>query len=463
MADVMSSAEWMKLTYGGRTSIRSGALKRLDAALAAYEKAPNPVQMEALRKALVAWMSEKGSDWKNSIRNGKNAVDTLYRQVTGLAPGAAADSAGLQAMKDEAHQVMLLIFRGAQITWKNEFRGKLNWNLVKPFHLSTKKPLNGDSAPALAVKQYVTSGANNKVGIALNTGGVAIASSTINSLRTGGNAGGGATGSLITKLVGQVVPPGAQVEVLNAVRILVPTFHAQFAAAVMPLAGILTAAAGTLWNTGTALHKQYGVVQTRMHRDRSLAGVEARHAINALVRILERERNADIYSASVSVAELGGKIAGLAIDGGTASNTAIGLAANIAKLLNIVRIVYRDVSEKNAANRLMASGKVTIEIFEVSPLVGCYLVCCLPTSALMALIFERFGERGWMDVAERTNAHHLEPLRAKARDVIHSHRFEIRSLSRFPGMLKANDAELKRMAENVGKSKYVGFGSAAVA
>jgi hypothetical protein len=30
-------------------------------------------------------------------------------------------------------------------------------------------------------------------------------------------------------------------------------------------------------------------------------------------------------------------------------------------------------------------------------------------------------------------------------------------------MLKANDAELKRMAENVGKSKYVGLGSAAVA
>lgn len=462
MPDVMSSKEWMKATYGGVTTMRSASLKRLDAALLAYEKAPNnPATMDALRKALIAWMAEKGNDWKSSVRNKSQAVETLYRQVTGL--GAAPMDAGLQAMKDEAHQVMLLIFRGAQITWKNEFRGKLSWNLIKPFHLSTSKPLNGDNALALGVKQYATSASTNKFGTALNTAGVGIAASTLNSVRQGGGTGGGATGHLITKLVGQIVPAHAQVEVLNAVRILVPNFHAQFAAAVMPLAGVLVAAGGVLWNTGGALHKQYGVVQAREHRDYSLAGVEAKNAINALIRILERERNADIYGATVSVAELGGKIAGLAIDGGTTSNTAIGLAANIAKLLNIVRIVYRDVKEKNAANRMMASGKVTIEIFEISPLVGCYLVCCLPTSALMGLIFERFGERGWMDVAERTNAQHLEPLREKARKVIKAHRFEIRSLSRFPGMLTANEAELKRMAENVGKSKYVGFGSAAVA
>jgi hypothetical protein len=403
----------------------------------------------------MAWIGEKGSDWKTSVRNGKNAVDTLHRQVMGLAPRPAVDAAGLQAMKDEAHQVMLLIFRGAQLTWKSEFRGKLSWSLVNPFSLN--------SAVVLSGKQYITSGASNKIGIAANAAGAGVAIKTLHSISTGGGAGGGATGKMITKLVTQIVPPGAQVEVLAAVRMLVPSFHAQFAAAVMPLTGVLMAAGGTIWNTGGALHKQYGVVQTRMHRDHSLAGVEAHNAIEALIRILERERNADIYNATVSITELGGKIAGLAIDGGTASNTAIGLAANIAKLLNIVRIVYRDISEKNAANKMMREGKVGIEIFEVSPIVGCYLVCCLPTSALMGLIFERFGERGWMDVAERTNARHLEPLRAKARAVIKKSRFEIRTLSRFPGMLEVNDDELKRMAANVGKSGYAGFGSAAVA
>ncbi len=454
MADVMSHKEWMKLTDGGFTSVRSGSLKRVDAALLDYHKALDAPHMDALRRALMAWMGEKGSDWKHSVRNGRNAVDTLHRQVMGLASAAAGPSAGLQAMKDEAHQLMLQLFRGAQLTWKNEFRGKLNANLVKP--------LSTDFALYLPARQYATSASTNKFGLTGNSVGAAVAVKTLADGRSGARAGGGATGALVNKLVSQVVPPGAQVEVLNAVRQLVPGFQAEFAAAVMPLTGILSAAGTTLWNTGNALHKHYGVVQARTHRDRSLAGVEAAGAINALIRILERERNADIYSATVSVAELGGKVAGLAIDAGTASNTAIGLAANIAKLLNIVRIVYRDVSEKNAVNRMLRSGEVGLEIFEVCPLVGCYLVCCLPTSALMGLIFERFGERGWMDVAERTNERHLEPLRAKARGVIKGHRFEIRSLARFPGMLEVNKEEIERMVGNVGKpGAYGGFGARA--
>lgn len=450
MAQLMSHKEWMKLTYGGVTSVRSGTLKRVDSALESYGKTPDDAHLDAVRKALMAWMGEKGSDWKTSVRNGKNAVDTLHRQVMGLAAPAAAASLGRQAMEEEAHRLMEVLFDGAQITWKNEFRGKLNSDLVNP--------TSENFALYLPVKQFKTSAATNKFGTAGNTAGAVVAAKTLHGMRTG--ASGGGIGEIIGKLVTQVVPTGAQVEVLNAVRLLVPTFQVQFAAAVVPLAGILTAAGTTLWNTGNALHKQYGVVQTRMHRDRSLAGVEAAGAINALIQILERERNADIYSATVSVAELGGKIAGLAIDAGTASNTAIGLAANIAKLLNIVRIVYRDVSEKNAANRVMRTGHIGIEVFETCPLLGCYLVCCLPTSALMGLIMKRFGERGWMDVAERTNAHHLEPLRAKARSVIKGHRFEIRKLARFPGMLEVNEDEIRRMVGNVGQPTRYGGGGA---
>lgn len=449
MAAVMSHKEWMKLTYGGRMSTRSGALKRVDSALEAYEKAPNESRLNALRQALLAWINEKSGDWKSSIRNSKNAVDTLYRQVMGMAPGAAGNSAGLAAMKDEAHQVMLLIFRGAKITWKIEFQMKLSWELLQPNHKAF--------LPLQPVRQFGASAGNNKFGIAANAVGLGIASKTTDTLRQGGSASGGTIGKAISNLVAQIVPDSAKAEVMSAVTALVPTFTAQFTAAVMPLAGILVAAGGTVLNTGKALHKQYGIRDARIHRDRSLAGVEAKSAIEAVIRILERERNADIYSATVSITELGGKIAGLAIDGGTASNTAIGMAANIAKLLNIIRIVYRDISEKNEANALMKQGKVGIEIFEVCPLLGAYLVCCLPTSALMGLIFERFGERGWMDVAERTNERHLEPLRKKARKVIKEHRFEIRSLSRFPGVLDVNKGELEKMMKQFGTSGYEGF------
>jgi len=448
MADLMSHKEWMKLTYGGVTSIRSGKLKAVDSALAGYEKSPDAAHKNAVHKAFMAWMMEKGGDWKSSVRNSKNAVDTLYKQLTGhAAPGADAEA--IKMLEGEADAVMQQIFGSARITWKNAFRVKLNSDLVNPNTSSF--------IPYLPVNQYKASASTNKFGLAGNTAGAVVAGKTLKSMADGG--GQGATGAMISKLVTQVVPPSAQAEVLKAVQLLVPSFQAQFAAAVVPLGGILIAAGTTLWNTGNALHKQYGVVQSRMHRDRSLAGVEGLAAINALIRILERERNADIYSATVSVAELGGKIAGLAIDGGMATNTAVGLAANIAKLLNIVRIVYRDVSEKNAANKLLqwGEGSIDISVVETCPLLGCYLICCLPTSALMALIVKRFGQTGWMDMAERTATHHIQPLREKARDVIKGHRFEITALARFPGLLSENEDEKRRMMENIGRSGMVGL------
>jgi len=450
MAELMSHKEWMKLTYGGVTSLRSSKLKAVDTALARYEKSPDADHKKVVHKAFMAWMMDKGGDWKNSVRNSKNAVDTLYKQLTGhAAPGAALDVEGMKAMEGEAERLMQELFGGASITWKNAFRVKVNSDLVNPSKESF--------ITYLPVNQYKASASTNKFGLAGNTAGAVVAGKTLKSMAEG--SGQGATGAMISKLVTQVVPPGAQLEVMKAVQMLVPTFQAQFAAAVVPLGGILIAAGTTLWNTGNALHKQYGVVQTGMHRDRSLAGAEGLAAINALIRILERERNADIYSASVSVCELGGKIAGLAIDGGMATNTAVGLAANVAKLLNIVRIVYQDVSEKNAANKLIqwGHGSIGIDVFETCPLLGCYLICCLPTSALMALIMNRFGQAGWMDMAERTASHHIDPLRDKARGVIKNHRFEIRSLSRFPGVLGENEEEKRRMMENIGLSGMVGL------
>ncbi len=126
-----------------------------------------------------------------------------------------------------------------------------------------------------------------------------------------------------------------------------------------------------------------------------------------------------------------------------------------------MRIVYRDVSEKNRASKLIqwGAGSIDLDVFRVCPLLGCYLICCLPTSALMALILRRFGQSGWMDVAERTASHHIEPLREKAREVIKNHRFEIQKLSRFPGVLSENEDEKRRMMENIGLSGITGFSS----
>ena len=150
-------------------------------------------------------------------------------------------------------------------------------------------------------------------------------------------------------------------------------------------------------------------------------------ALDALARFLERERNQDAYAMSVSLAEFGSKLAATLADGGTASNAAIGLTANLLKLMNIVRIVVRDVREKNAANQAMMT-RVDAGIFDICPVVGAYLICCAPTSVLVNTLFDsRFGEPGWQDHVEIAVRRHLAPRQEQARRVVCAHRFSRRA------------------------------------
>ena len=81
MNPIMSHREWMKLTDGGTTSVRSPALKMLDMALLSYEKKPDPVSRQTLVTALHNWINAQGSGWKTSVRNKRKGVETLFLQL----------------------------------------------------------------------------------------------------------------------------------------------------------------------------------------------------------------------------------------------------------------------------------------------------------------------------------------------------------------------------------------------
>jgi hypothetical protein len=437
----------MEASYGSKTTVRSSKLKAVDNALLKFDKQPTQQNIENLQGAMIAWMTSKGNAWKSSVRNKNKAVETLFAQITSTSASfGAGDGAALDILKEEPREVIKTLFDGAKIDWKSAYSTQLSSDGTKP-RITVSQAVRG------APRQAKLSASTNKFGTALNSAGLVSGSITADSIRTTGDYG--STSKAISKCISEVVPEAAQNEVMNAVKALVPTFEAQFSAAVVPLAGLIVAGVGTLWNTGNALHKQYGIHDAMTHGERSLAGIGGPdEAIAAMIRILERERNADVFSAGVSLTEFGGKLAGLAVDGGTASNTAIGLASNVVKLMNIIRIVYRDVREKNAANKAMAQGNVDLSIFETSPLVGCYLICAAPTSVLTNLILDQFGDARWMDNLEQNKKRHIEPLQEKARNVIKSHRFEIRSLARAPGVLTVNKKELERMKDNVGKTSF---------
>lgn len=210
-------------------------------------------------------------------------------------------------------------------------------------------------------------------------------------------------------------------------------------ASVAPFIGVFTAGAGMLWNLKNAVQNEYRRDQAEKHHQQSLSVGHPDQAIEAIIRILKRERNADAISCSVSLGAFVGMLAG-----GTATNAPIGLAANLLKLVNIIRIIVRDVLEKNAGNDLMREGP-QITAFETCPILGAYYVCCVPTSVLVNEIFLRWWKGGWKGEVEKTVTKHIQPLREQARRLIGEHRFVIDELQRYPGVLAPNQKAIEEM------------------
>jgi hypothetical protein len=98
------------------------------------------------------------------------------------------------------------------------------------------------------------------------------------------------------------------------------------------------------------------------------------------------------------------------------------------------------------------AARVDVRAFEVSPILGAYYVCCVPTSVLVNQILERFGRGSWQAEVEHTVQQHVEPLRIQARILIRDHRFVIRGLERFPGMLTRNEDNIAAMMKRAGVS-----------
>jgi hypothetical protein len=424
--------EWMTRTASiGRR--RSPLLKALDEKLAVDERFGGGDSRWRVEQALKAWQQSKGKNWNKSVRDKKGAVTELHNLLSANVDKNALVFVTAELARETAN--VEAQFLGKQITWKNDFRGKLNSNLVKPH--------SSDFALYLPVKQFASSGSENKYGTLGNTVGA------------GSNAA-----SLLKALLQDIVPSDMQAEVVLQISQILPEAMADFTASCAPFAGIVSSAGVTLWNVKNTIISTRTVSKAKVNLHNSLAGKSGTAAIESLIEALERERNADIYSMGVSAAELGGKIATLAVDGGIATNTAISLTCNILKLLNIARIVYNDIVEKKAANVALKT-KIDISIFETSPLVGCYWLKIAPQNVMLSGVYDKIGKAKWQDNSEDAYKS-LLPLREAAQTVIGHHRFEIRELNEHPGgmIMKQNLSELSRMQNNIGKSEMVGFGSA---
>jgi hypothetical protein len=355
----------------------------------------------------------------------------------------------LSHLQDEPRALVDTLFRNRKVVWRSGWLGKLGDRRKEAVFTIGNEGLNVAAATDEVIR------GDDAFGPTAQRGAVKGAQQAAPYAKTAA-----VHATMPARLLFEtLVPAEGRQFVAAAVAQVYPDFMEKLAASMIPFVGVFVSGAVLVKDLHKVAMETYHLRRTRMHVDRSLAAADPEAAMRALVRILERERNADALEASLSLTEFGSKLAGTLVDGGSATNAAISAAAGVVKFANIIRVIGRDWSEQSAANKAIDAGAVDVTIFQTCPLVGAYYVCCAPTSALVNDIYGRFWEAGWRGEVEYTTAKHLEPVRERARHVIREHRFVIPGLERYPGVLTPNKAELKAMMERMGKTGMVGFGS----
>lgn len=182
-------------------------------------------------------------------------------------------------------------------------------------------------------------------------------------------------------------------------------------------------------------------------------------AAEAVQVIIQRDLTRHTIDATRETAMLGAKIGSLFVDYGAGVSSAIGLAnASMTLALELASIGI-DYWEMKAGNKLLEQpGGITLEVFNASPLLGCYLITCSDDSMLANFFVADIGLPGWMDKVEQIKKKQLGPLQKVASQAIQKSRIELVGIESNKGMIKEKGvldlarSKVANAAHNFGKA-----------
>lgn len=403
----------MKMTYDiwkkdtavfGR--MRSKELQAVDNALKAYETAEKNStgsilkEKRALQDALTAWEEAKG-DWRSNARNNLKAVEKLHAELGMVIVGAGGLNSRGESMMDPA-----------EVLARKAVAEAIKQN-TKAMFLGRK--LTARSSKSAADIESVTS-AMYKFKTAAQGVRSAAQGAVAPNMRQ-------QVQSLLCSLFGEA---GAA----HALQALGPVFN-EFLVNVTPFVGAISSGAKAIVKWGQAAKGLYSKSKI-MEGAGSFAPGDPYAAFEAIVRIQQREINSYAGAAAVYTASAAAKAAFTVADLGAVSGPAVGAAESLAILVQTIYLFARDWNEMNNANELIAAGQFDFRLFSACPLLGCYLISCSDTNAVINLAVGDYGRAGWkFDVEAMWKK--AQPAVEKAREVVQGSRFEIVELRGFKG------------------------------
>ncbi len=421
MAQLPTYDEWMKGTYSTLHK-RSEFLKKLD------ETIKSGASNKIIKEALDRWkfdQSRQGKDWKKSVRNRKGAVTNLYRVVNEL---------DKRQLSDEEREALEFISRAQTMALSKQFEGKkLSFKsttlvgLVQGAGSNFQKFKTG----ATAFKQGAKTGHGAYKNITSIHDGAKL-------LQQGGRAAAHGAASLdlqkkIMKLC-KTLTPGLDADKVFANLNLGSV--SQFAGSVAPFVGAISSGgkAVVAWiGVAKTVYTKHDIAERRF----AFAPEDPEAAFDAVLLLLKRDVISKSAKAGVATGAFTGKLLGAFADAGAVTGPAIGLLETLANIFQTIVEYVRDYKEVEKANELLRVGYLNLDLFNVSPILGCYFLLIQDHSTIINFAVADYGTPNFVFDAERLIGK-INPVLDQARSYVHSSRYEIVGFEAMKGIVQKN-------------------------
>lgn len=413
MATVPSYQQWMKDT-NVTFSTRSTALVKVDNAIKKM-----PVDKEGIKQALDEWKLSKfkeGKRWQDSDRNKSGAITNLNRAVNVQRELTTEEREALSVLRRHQVRAVREQFKGKRFTFKSSAEAMRKRSGAEKLGKYKKQVELAHKAKDL----------HNKVGGLITPAKPPSA--------------------VVQKMLADLCD-GLDIDVvLKAVGF---GSSAEFITSMVPLIGLAKSGAAvvTAWGSAAAAkYKSYSVGAAAP----AIAAGDPAAAFSALLVLLNREVNSKLAKAGTATAGFGIKALGL-LDGGAVTGPVGGAFEIGAGLVQDIYEYVRDVREMEAANKLIDQDKLDLDLFNTSPLLGCYFLVVQDHSTIMNMALADYATADFVHDAEKL-IDRIRPVLAQARQFILLSRMEIAGFEKAKG-IAAEKWEKKGLFDKVTDAK----------
>lgn len=391
LAVTISYDDWRRETNAGLLKTRSSEFEAIDAALKDYHtQGKTEAAGVKLRQAFDNWIRAQqraGKTWTSSDRNKSGMVSKLHEQLLLVEAGRSIkqmgntkDWEGRLAILGAEREALETLFRGRKLVFKTSVKTGLQ-------HV---------------VQQYATG---------------------VKGYRAVSNLTKGASGAVTSE------------SVANAFTKVGGDIPEHIATAFGVSADALCSACANVLNYGTAPVKllsdvvNLGMgVKARVTASRSrlaFAPGNADAALDAVIRLLDQE----LMLIGKDMAQHAAHVVGAAF----AAGPIVGAANAVVDLIVNNALYAQQIKQMRAGNEKLAMGRLSLDLFSASPVLGCYFLLMADTSMWVNFSVHDMGTDGWTRQIE-TLIRRAEPVRDKAREYVRVTKYALSGSEGFNGV-----------------------------